>query len=277
MKLTNDRVVVITGAAGGLGRALAAELAGRGCHLALADVNLAALEAAAKALAVSGQRVSTHVADVTDRERMARLPEEVLREHGRVNLLVNNAGITLQKSFATHTLADWDRIVGINWWGVLHGCHFFLPALRAADEAHIVNLSSMTGLLGIPMQSSYCATKAAVKGLSEALWAEIAGEGIGVTSVHPGAIRTEMIQATLADSDDLAFAKRSYAMAQRMGVSPERAARKIVRAVERGKLRVRIGTDAVLLDVGKRLLPTAIHRPMRRLMRLTPTPVPETS
>jgi short-subunit dehydrogenase len=277
MKLTNDRVVVITGAAGGLGRALAAELAGRGCHLALADVNLAALEAAAKALAVSGQRVSTHVADVTDRERMARLPEEVLREHGRVNLLVNNAGITLQKSFATHTLADWDRIVGINWWGVLHGCHFFLPALRAADEAHIVNLSSMTGLLGIPMQSSYCATKAAVQGLSEALWAEIAGEGIGVTSVHPGAIRTEMIQATLADSDDLAFAKRSYAMAQRMGVSPERAARKIVRAVERGKLRVRIGTDAVLLDVGKRLLPTAIHRPMRRLMRLTPTPVPETS
>ena len=266
MKIRRDQVAVITGAAGGLGRALAEALASRGCHLALADVSAEALDAAAGALAGRGVKVSRHVADVTDRERMSRLPAEVLAEHGRVHLLVNNAGITLQKTFANHSLADWDRIVGINWWGVLHGCHFFLPALREAGEAHIVNLSSMTGLLGVPIQSSYCATKAAVKGLSEALWAELSVEGIGVTSVHPGAIRTEMIQATLADSDDLDFARRSYALAQRTGVSPEKAAQKILAAVERGKIRVRIGRDALLLDWLKRLLPTAIHRPMRRLL-----------
>ncbi len=265
MRIASGRVAAITGAAGGLGRALSAALADRGCHLALADVNADSLAEAAEALSGRGVNVSQHVVDVTDRERMARWPAEVLAEHGRVNLLINNAGITLQKSFATHSLADWDRIVGINWWGVLHGCHFFLDALRAADEAHIVNLSSMTGWLGIPMQSSYCATKAAVKGLSEALWAELAGEGIGVTSVHPGAIRTEMIQATLDESDDLAFARRSYATVQRVGISPEKAARRILAAVERGKIRVRIGADAFLLDWAKRWLPTLVHRPMGRL------------
>jgi short-subunit dehydrogenase len=124
----------------------------------------------------------------------------------------------------------------------------------------------MTGFVGLPMQSSYCATKAAVKGLSESLWAELAAEGIGVTSVHPGAIRTEMIQATLDESDDLAFAQRSYDLAQRTGIGADRAAAKIVAAVRRGKLRVRVGKDAVLLDLLKRWFPVAIHKPMRRII-----------
>ncbi len=268
MRHFDGRVAVITGAAGGLGRALSGELAGRGCHLALTDVDEAALAAAAAGLEHHGVNVTTHRVDVTDREQMARLPAAVTASHGGVNLLVNNAGITLQKSFATHSLADWDRVVGINWWGVLHGCHFFLPALREADEAHIVNLSSMLGFLGMPMQSSYSATKAAIKGLSEALWAELAVEGIGVTSVHPGAIRTEMMQATISDSDDLDLAKRSYDLQQRFGISPEKAAAKIVRAVQRGKMRVRIGPDAFLLDWLKRLLPTAIHKPMKKAVGL---------
>jgi short-subunit dehydrogenase len=266
MKVLKDRVAVITGAGGGLGRALAIELASKGCHLALGDVNAAAQSETAAAVAEHGVKVSEHAVDVTDRERMSRLPAEVMAEHGRVNLLVNNAGITLQKTFANHSLADWDRVIGINLWGVIHGCHFFLDALREADEAHIVNLSSMAGFLGLPVQSSYCTTKAAVRGLSESLWAELAAEGIGVTSVHPGAVRTEMIRATLEESDDLAFAQRSYDLAQRIGISPERAARRIVAAVERGKLRVRVGMDALLLDLVKRCFPTAIHKPMRRIV-----------
>lgn len=266
MKVLKDRVVAITGAGGGIGRALAAELASRGCHLALVEVNPDTLAEAAADLSGRGVKVTQHVADVTDRERMAKLPAEIVAEHGRVNLLVNNAGITLQKSFATHTLADWDRVIGINWWGVLYGCHFFLPALRQAGDAHIVNMSSMAGFLGLPMQTSYCATKAAVRGLSESLWAELKIEGIGVTSVHPGAIRTEMIRNTLADSDDLDFARRSYEMAQRFGTDADRAAKQIVDAVMRGKLRVRIGKDAFLLDVLKRLLPSAIHKPLWRVV-----------
>ncbi len=266
MRVLKDRVAVITGGGGGLGRALAAELATRGCHVALADVDRDALTGSAAALSGHGVRISTHAADVTDREQMARLPAEVVSEHGGVNLLVNNAGITLQKSFASHSLEDWDRVIGINLWGVIHCCHFFLDTLRDAEEAHVVNMSSMVGFLGLPMQSSYCTTKAAVKGLSESLWAELGAEGIGVTAVHPGAVRTEMMQATLGESDDLAFAKRSYDMAQRFGIDADRAAAKIVRAVLRGKLRVRIGTDAFLLDVLKRWLPVAVHKPMRRLM-----------
>lgn len=266
MKVLEDRVAVITGGAGGLGRALGAELASRGCHLALVDLNPDALAATAAVLADRGVKVSQHVVDVTDREQMSRLPAAVLAEHGGVNLLINNAGITLQKSFANHSLPDWDRVIGINLWGVIHGCHFFLEALRKADGAHIVNLSSMTGFLGLPMQSSYCATKAAVKGLSESLWAELGAEGIGVTSVHPGAVRTEMIKATLSESDDLAFAQRSYEMAQKLGIDPDRAARKIVDAVVKGKLRVRVGKDAVLLDLVKRWFPVAIHKPMRRIV-----------
>jgi short-subunit dehydrogenase len=266
MKQFEHRVAVITGAGGGIGSALAAELAGRGCRLALVDIDPDSLEEAAAGLAHHGVDISRHVADVTDRERMSGLPAEVIAEHGAVHLLINNAGITLQKSFANHSLADWDRIVGINWWGVLHGCHFFLDALRAADEAHIVNMSSMVAFAGLPMQTSYCATKSAVKGLSEALWAELASEGIGVTLVHPGTIRTEMIQATFAESDDAAFAQRSYDMTQRIGMNPARTAARIVRAVEHGRLRVRPGWDAIALDVLKRLLPTAIHKPMRRIM-----------
>jgi len=130
-----------------------------------------------------------------------------------------------------------------------------------------VNLSSMSGFMGMPSQSSYCATKAAVKGLSESLWAELSVYGIGVTSVHPGAIRTEMIQATLAESDDVAYAQRNYEIAQKMGTDADRAAKIIVEAVRKRKLRVRVGRDAVLLDWLKRLAPTAIHKPFRKVAR----------
>ena len=267
MKSLQDRVAVITGAGGGLGRALAAEFASHGCHLALVDVNALAVEEAAKAVADRNFRVSQHVADVTDPERMEALAREVGAAHGGVHVLVNNAGITIQKNFATHSLADWQRMIGINLWGVVHGCHFFRDALRAADEAHVVNLSSMSAFVGLPGQSSYCATKSAVQALSESLYAEWAHEGIGVTSVHPGAIRTEMIKATLAESDDVDAAKRNYELAQRMGVDAEHAARKIVDAVRKGKVRVRIGRDSVILDWLKRIAPVRIHRLMVRVAK----------
>jgi len=267
MKNFSNRVAVITGAGGGIGGALAADLAGRGCNLALVDVNAESVAKTANALAGSSAKVTQHVVDVTDAAQMEQLPGEVLAAHGAVNLLINNAGITLQKSFETHSLADWERVIGINLWGVLYGCHFFLDALRAADEAHIVNLSSMSGFLGMPGQSSYCATKAAVKGLSESLWAEFAVYGIGVTSVHPGAIRTEMIKATIEESDDIAAAQRNYDLAHKIGTDADRAAQIILEAVEKKKLRVRIGRDAMLLDWLKRILPVAIHKPFLKLAR----------
>jgi short-subunit dehydrogenase len=264
MKVLKDKVAVITGAGGGIGSALARKLASSGCHLALADRDPAALEITAASLEGHGVRVSQHSVDISLREQMAALPEAVIAQHGQVNLLINNAGITYQKSFANHSIEDWETITGVNYWGVVYGCHYFLPALRDAGEAHIVNLSSMNALAGLPSQSSYCATKAAVKLLSESLWAELRPLGIGVTCVHPGAIRTDMMQATLDKADDQKVAQKTYALVQRIGMEPDKAAAKIIAAVQRGRMRVRVGPDAVLLDILKRWFPVGLHHLLAR-------------
>ena len=265
MKDFHNKVAVITGAGGGVGSALAQQLAARGCHLALVDISEPALVKVADDLAGRNIKISRHVVDITSKAQMAALPTAVLAVHGKVNLLVNNAGITYQKSFATHTLEDWEKIVGINWWGVLYGCHYFLDALSTAGDAHIVNLSSMSAFAGLPGQTSYCATKGAVKLLSEAMWAEMEKLNIGVTSVHPGAIKTDMIQATLSNSDDLEAAQRNYELAHRIGVSPEHVAATIIKAVEKNKMRIRVGKDAWMLDVLKRLFPVGLQKMLRRV------------
>lgn len=265
MKDFQGKVAVITGAGGGVGSALAKDLAGRGCHLALVDISEPALAKTAAAIATSGVKVSTHLTDITNKDQMAALPAAVLDHHGKVNILINNAGITYQKSFATHTMEDWEKITNINWWGVLYGCHYFLNALTDAGEAHIVNLSSMSAFLGLPGQSSYCATKGAVKLLSESMWAEMEKLNIGVTSVHPGAIKTDMIQATLKNSDDLDAATRNYELAQRIGVTPKKTAHRIIVAIEKKQMRIRVGKDAVILDLLKRWFPVGVQKLMRRI------------
>lgn len=269
MKIKPGQVAVITGAAGGLGSALARELAGRGCHLALSDINEGALEALKTSLSRPGINITTHVINVSKKADVSKLAKEVVDAHGGVNLLINNAGITIQKTFSTHTFEDWERMIGINLWGVIYGCHFFDAALTAEEDAHVVNLSSMAAFMGLPNQSSYCATKSGVQGLTEAMWPEWAVKGVGMTCVHPGAIKTDMILATLKDSDDLEAAKRNYRFAQKTGVEPAKAAKIILKAVERGKLRVRVGKDAVIMDILKRLMPSAVHKLMLGLARRT--------
>jgi len=265
MNIEKGQVAVITGAGGGLGSALARGLAKKGCHLALADISKPALEKTVEGLPSTVGKVSQHVVDVTDRAKMQAFKDEVLEEHGGINMLINNAGITLQKNFSTHSLEDWERIVGINFWGVLYGCHFFDEALGAADNAHVVNLASMSSFVGLPAQSSYCATKAAVQLLTDSLWAEWGARGIGVTSVHPGAIRTEMITATLEESDDIEQAKKNYDLAQKMGVEADYAAAKIIRGIEKNKMRVRIGREAYIIHYLTRFAPGLANLAMRKI------------
>ena len=263
MRRLTDRVAVVTGAAGGIGAALSIELAKKGCHLALVDVNEAGLRETARGIEAKGRKVSTHVVDVADREAMRALPEAVVAEHGHVHIVVNNAGVALDASFEESSFEDLDWIFGINLWGVIHGCKFFLPWLRREDEAHIVNLSSLFGIVGVPRNSAYCATKYAVRGLSESIWTEVSRDGIGVTSVHPGGIQTNIARAARHGSG--ANAEEMISEFERVArTSPQHAARKIVRGIERGDQRVRIAPETYLLDWLKRLAPRLTQRLVRR-------------
>jgi short-subunit dehydrogenase len=162
------------------------------------DVNEASLAESADLVRAHGRNVSVHLADVSDRARMQHLPGEVLAEHGHVHILVNNAGVSVIGTLLEQSLDDFEWLMGINFWGVVYGCKLFLPFLLAEDEAQIVNISSMFGFIGIPTQISYNASKYAVRGFSEALSSELSGTQVGVTCVHPGGIRTNVVRASAA-------------------------------------------------------------------------------
>ncbi|HWP66787.1 MAG TPA: SDR family NAD(P)-dependent oxidoreductase [Candidatus Limnocylindria bacterium] len=259
MRTLSDRVAVVTGAASGIGRALALALAERGAALALVDVDAAGLADSAARVRAAGRACSTHLVDVADRAAMLALPEAVVAAHGHVHVLVNNAGVALDGRFEELPLDDVAWLLGVNLWGVIHGCHAFLPLLRREGEAHIVNISSVFGIIGVPENSAYCASKYAVRGFSESLAVELAGSHIGVTCVHPGGVRTNIARrARLRDERRRAMVTAEFDRVARM--SPERAAARIVRAIERGTPRLRLGPETYVLDWAKRLAPVATQR-----------------
>jgi len=260
MKKLKDRVAVVTGAAGGIGRATSLALAKEGCHLAVCDVNSAGLEETAAMARQLGRNVSTHIVDVSNKERMRSFVDEVIAQHGQVHILVNNAGVTVTSPFESHSLEDFEWIVGINFWGVIYGCKFFLPHLQQVDEAHIVNLSSLFGLLGVPAQSSYCATKFAVHGFSEALWVELRDQGIGVTSVHPGGVRTDIAKSARAVSAGVK--DQAINVIERFSVSPEHCAKLIVNAIKKNKMKQLVTRETHLISIAKRFAPQLPQRIM---------------
>lgn len=274
MKHFDDRVAAITGAASGIGRSLASELARRGAHLALSDVDEAGLEQTAEAARRHGTKVTTRRVDVADRDAVHEWADQVAAEHGRVNLIANNAGVALGSTVEQMAYDDAEWLLGINLWGVVHGTKAFLPHLRAAGEGHVVNVSSVFGLLGIPSQSAYNAAKFAVRGFTESLRIEldVARCGVSATCVHPGGIKTNIarnarINESVSDlGADPASARRDF---ERLLVtSPDAAARAIVRAVQLDKRRALIGPDAYALDllahlpvgVGQRLIAVGARR-----------------
>lgn len=265
MKAFEGKVAVITGAGSGLGRALAKGLVDVGCNVALVDVNEAGLQATKSLLASElppnhEVKISCHVADVTSRVQMEALPAVVLASQGRIDLLFNNAGVVIEKRFETQSIEDWERMLNINLWGVIYGCKFFLPHLVEQSESYVVNTSSLAGFLGMPSQTAYCATKAAVKALSEGLYAEYRGRGVNVVSVHPGAVNTNIFAGAIASSDDPVASEKMFAMVKKMAMKPEVAAAKILKAVEKKQQRVVVGLDAKLVDVIKRIMPVMVHR-----------------
>jgi NAD(P)-dependent dehydrogenase (short-subunit alcohol dehydrogenase family) len=250
------KVVVITGAGSGIGRALAYDLARRGARLALSDVDPNGLAETIKQVQVIGAPVRSARLDVTDRAAVLRYAEEVVGDYGTVNVVINNAGIAFTGDIADMSFDQIERVMDVDFWGVVNGTKAFLPHLIASGDGHVVNISSLFGLLAVPGQSAYNAAKFAVRGFTEALRMEmqVAGHPVQVTCVHPGGIKTNIVRNSEAvDGQDVSQLTAMFDK-KLAKTSAEDAAATIVRAVTGNRPRVVVGTDAKFLDLVVRVL-----------------------
>lgn len=273
MKSFSGKVAAITGAGSGIGRALALRLARRGCHLALCDVNERGLAATVEWARRTGVRVTGDRVDVADREAVYRWADRVAEEHGRVNLVFNNAGVALGSAIEGGSYEDFEWLFDINFWGVVHGTKAFLPYLRASGEGHVVNISSVFALIGVPGQGAYNASKAAVRGFTDALRMELemSGAPVSATIVHPGGISTNIALSARSDASIETLGLDAEGGREKFDrllvVDPDKAARTILRAVGKDKRRVLVGRDAYLIDGMARLLPAAYQQAVKRFVR----------
>jgi NAD(P)-dependent dehydrogenase (short-subunit alcohol dehydrogenase family) len=276
MKLKN-RTAVITGAASGIGRGIAVSLARRGCNLALADLNDEGISETAR-MAQSAQteplgplRITQHHLDVADRHAVAAFPEAVMAAQPGVDILVNNAGVAIGGTFEAASEEDFEWLFEINFWGVVRMTRAFLPLLRKSDDARLVNLSSLFGLIAPPGQTAYSASKYAVRGFSNSLRHELAGSNVGVTVVHPGGVATSIADNARVpkDTPPEEVARRKAIAKRALRMPPQTAGEIIVRAIERRSPRVLVGNDAKLLAFVERLAPASYWK---FLSRLIPSP-----
>jgi butyryl-CoA dehydrogenase len=259
VKTFDGRIAAITGAGSGIGRALARDLAGRRAHLALSDIDEVGLAETVALCEGSGVKVTSQRLDVADRDAVFAWADQVVADHGAVHLAVNNAGVALGATIEAMSYEDFEWLMSINFWGVVHGTKAFLPHLEAAGEGHIVNLSSVFGLISVPSQSAYNAAKFAVRGFTDALRMELetAGSSVSCTTVHPGGIKTNIARNARMDDSVAALAgsaDKARAEFDRVAMtSPEKAARQILAAVEQNRRRVLVGPDAKVIDLLSRL------------------------
>jgi short-subunit dehydrogenase len=274
MKSFSNKVAAITGAGSGIGRALALELAAQNCALSLSDVNETGLAETAKLLADSGVKVTTAKVDVSKLEQVQAWAKKTVKDHGKVNLVFNNAGVAVAGTVEGLSYEEYEWITNINFWGVVYGTKEFLPHLKASGEGHVINISSVFGLFAQPTQSAYNATKFAVRGFTESLRQELdmTGSTVSATCVHPGGIKTNIARSARTNESMRAItggdpAKATADFEKMFSTTAKKAAQVILDGVKRDARRVLIGNDARAFDVMQRLLPTAYQSLVTRAMK----------
>lgn len=268
MKSFSGKVAAITGAGSGIGRALAQALATQGCHLALSDVNEQDLAETVRLCEPQGVNVTSATVNVAKRREVENWAKAIARDHGRINLIFNNAGVAHAGAVADASYTDYNWIVDINFKGVLYGTKTFLPYLKdAPDGGHVVNISSIFGLFAQPGMSAYNATKFAVRGLTESLRQELDMEdsGVSATCVHPGGIKTNIARTARMDEslselmgEDTGTLKANFETLFR--TTADESAQAILKAVKRDRRRLLIGAEAHASDWMQRLLPAGYQR-----------------
>jgi NADP-dependent 3-hydroxy acid dehydrogenase YdfG len=264
-----NRVAVVTGAGGGIGRATALAMARRGCHLALADIDEAAVRDTAREAQGLGVRATAHRLDVADRAAVRAFPQQVEAAHKRVDILMNNAGVALGGTFEQVGEDDFDWLMEINFGGVVRMTRAFLPLLRYSDDARIVNVSSIYGIITPPGQAAYAASKFAVRGFSNVLRHELEGSRVGVSVVHPGGVATSIAKnARIPAGAPLDDVERGRKIMQKLlRMAPSDAAAIIVRGIEKRQARILVGSDARAAALLERLAPVAYWNLIKKAIK----------
>lgn len=260
MAYVQGKIAVLTGAGSGIGRALALQLNREGCELYISDINAPNLGETLALLPRKDVPAEGQVLDVADKAAMHAWADKIAAARGHVDIVINNAGVALIATVEDSRYEDLEWLMGINFWGVVYGTQAFLPLLRRAAQGHLVNLSSVFGLIGVPTQSAYNAAKFAVRGYTEALRQEMHGTNVHVCCVHPGGIKTNIARAARGGNAAMSVEERGSEFEKLAKTSPAVAAQKIIGAIEKRKPRLLIGMDATIISLLSRLFPVSYTR-----------------
>ena len=271
MAVTNfkNKVAAITGAGSGMGRALAEALASKGCHVAISDVDVNGLnETETRLKANTSVTVSSHELDVADNDQVVQFAADVVSQHGKVNMVFNNAGVSLTDTVEHMNYDDFKWLMDINFWGVIYGSKAFLPYFSDVDEAHVINTSSIFGVIAVPSQSAYNASKFAVRGFTYAMRQELLESNVGVSCVQPGGVKTNIVKSSRYVAADNSAPTKEEFMTQfeaMANLTSDQAAEQILRGVLANKAQILVGRDAKTAAVLERIAPIGYQKLLNKV------------
>lgn len=256
----NNKVAVVTGASSGIGKALVQAFAAHGCHIAMADIKPAELNETLESLGTSDKLYKAYTLDVSNKEAVYAFADQVAADFPSVDIVINNAGVSMTSPLAQLSMEDFHWVMDVNFWGMVYGCQAFLPHLLKQKESWVTNISSIFGMVGVPSQGAYCASKFAIRGYTESLRQEFNRSKLKVAAVHPGGVKTNIVRWGKVEDSYADEEKKKNMVAgfdQIAKTSPEKAASTIIKGMVKGKKRILVGGDAWFLDKVARLFPQA--------------------